>query len=231
MRNRIEILKGSEWVELYLGEEGNIKYNTLINRVGSMSQREISHSNTFSLPYVHQNIQALDINVFNPTKLAKAFNSKYLAKYYVRDKLQQEGFLVINNSENGAINVNFIDGALNIVEKWGSMNYYELLSSETLPIPEPYRTALNEMKDYNMAKDIILTPLTNMAGKNYPVAKFPNNLNAIGDKFQKPAEGFGNRLPDTFNPYQSRPIFNTKALFDIAIETFGYTPYFDDSVK
>lgn len=230
MRNRIEILKGLEWVELYLGEENSIKYNALINRVGSMSTREISHSNTFSLPYVHQNIQALNINIFNPKQLAKAFNSKYIAKYFVKDRLQQEGFLVINNTENGAINVNFIDGALNIVEKWGSMNYYELLSSETLAIPEPYRTALDEMKSYNMSKNIILSPLQNMSGKNYPIAKFPNNLNAIGDKFQKPAEGFGNRLPDTFNPYQSRPIFNTKALFDIAIETYGYTPYYDDSI-
>lgn len=230
MRNRIEILKGLEWVELYLGEENSIKYNALINRIGSMSTREISHSNTFSLPYVHQNIQALGINVFNPKQLAKAFNSKYIAKYFVKDRLQQEGYLVINNTENGTINVNFIDGALNIVEKWASINYYELLSSETLVIPEPYRTALDEMKSYNMAKNIILSPLQNMSGKNYPIAKFPNNLNAIGDNFQKPADGFGNRLPDTFNPYQSRPIFNAKALFDIAIETYGYTPYYDDSI-
>lgn len=229
MRNRIEILKGLDWIELYLGEEKSVKYNALINRVGSMSTREISHSNTFSLPYVHQNIQALDINIFNPKQLAKAFNSKYIAKYFVKDRLQQEGFLVVNNTENGAINVNFIDGALDIVEKWGSMNYYQLLRSETLLIPEPYKAALDEMKAYNMAKDIILTPLPNMVGRDYPIAKFPNNLNAVGDRFQKPTEG--NRLPDTFNPYQSRPIFNTKALFDIAIETFGYTPYYDDSIN
>ena len=228
MSNRIEILKGTEWTELYLGDDKAIKYNTLINRVGSMSQREISHSNTFSLPYVYQNIQALGINVFNAGAMARAFNAKYVAKYYVKNRLSQEGFLVINNTDSGSINVNFIDGALSIVESWGSMTYYDLLSSETLNIPEPYKSSLLIMKNYNMSKNIVLSPLLNMTGKDYPIAKFPNNLNAIGDKFQKPS--IGERLSDTFNPYQSRPIFNVKALFDIAIETFGYTPFYDDSI-
>lgn len=228
MRTRIEIQKAGQWLELFLGDEKQIKYNALANRVGSMSQREISHSNTFSLPYVFQNIQALGINVFNAPALAKAFNSKYLARYYVRDKLLQEGYLVINNTESGVINVNFIDGALNIVEKWGSMSYYDLLYSDIITIPEPYRTNLDFMKTYSMSKTSILATVPNLVGKTYPICKFPNNLNAIGDKFQIRADG--TRLDNGFNPYQSRPIFNIKALFDIAIETFGYTAYYDDSI-
>ncbi len=230
MRNRIEVLKGAEWVELYLGEEKSIKYNAVANRIGSISKREISHTNTFSLPYVHQNIQALNINVFSPTILAKSFNTKYLAKYYVKDTLLQEGYLIINNTDGNTINVNFIDSSLGIIDKWASMSFLELLSSETIPIPEPYKSSLLEMRTYDMSKIAVLTPLTNMVGRNYPIAKFPNNLNAIGDKFQRLAEGLGVRQVETFNPYQSRPIFNTKALFDIAIESFGYTPYYDDSI-
>ena len=229
MRTRIEIYRSGEWIELFLGNEKEIRYNLVANRVGSMSQREISHSNTFTLPYVHQNIQALEINVFNPRELAKAFNAKYIAKYYVNDKVNQEGFLVINNTDNGIISVNFIDGALGIVEKWGAMSYYDLLNSDIETVPEPYKSNLDSMKSYNMDSNTILTPLSNITGLDYPIAKFPNNLNAVGDKFQKDLNGV--RANNTFNPYQSRPIFNVKALFDISIESFGYTPYYDDSVN
>lgn len=228
MRTRIEILKSGEWRELLLGNEKQIKYNLVANRIGSMSQREISHSNTFTLPYVHQNIQALEINVFSPRSLAKAFNSKCEAKYYVNDRLNQEGFLVINNTDNGTINVNFIDGALEIVEKWGSMSYYDLLNSETIELPTDYKVGIDIMKNYSMTKTAILTPLTVIPERGYNIAKFPNNLNAIGDKFQTNIDKV--RLSDTFNPYQSRPIFNVKALFDISIESFGYTPYYDSSI-
>jgi hypothetical protein len=228
MRTRIEIYKNEEWIELFLGDEKQIKYNLVSNRVGSMSQREISHSNTFTLPYVHQNIQALDINVFNPRSLAQAFNTKYIAKYYVVDKLIQEGFVVINNTENGVININFIDGALDIVEKWGSLSYFELLNSTEVQIPSPYKESIQEMKDYIMSQTGIVASLGNISGLSYPVAKYPNSLNAIGDKFQVNSAGI--RPADTFNPYQSRPIFNVKALFEIAIKSFGYTPEYEGTV-
>ena len=225
---RIEILKDGVWVALLLKDNQTIKYNIVINKIGSMSNREISHSNTFELPFVNENIQALGINIFNKTNLAKAFNSRYIARYYVKDKLTQKGYLIINNTGNGAINVNFIDEALDIIESWGSMNYYELLNSTTINIPEDYKEGIKIMQDYVMNQTEILPPLEKIETRGYHLAKFPNNLNAIGDKFQKNKDDV--RLTDKFNPYQSRPIFNVKALFDIAIESFGYTPIYDDSV-
>lgn len=227
MRTRIEIFNG-EWTELFLGSEKEIKYNLVANRINTISQREISHSNTFVLPYIFPNIKALGINVFNPRALAEALNTKYKAKYYVNDKLNQEGYLVINNTDNGVINVNFIDVALGIVEKWSSVTFYDLLNSDSADIPDDYKASISSMKSYNMSKTSILTPLAEVGTRGYNLAIYPNNLNPIGDKFQIPANG--NRLSDTFNPYQSRPIFNVKAFLDLSIETFGYTPYYDSSI-
>lgn len=225
---RIEILKDGSWVSLLLRDNQVIRYNVVINKIGSMSNRDLSHSNTFELPYVHQNIQALGINIFNKNKLAKAFNSRYIARYYVKDKLTQKGYLIINNTENGSINVNFIDEALDIVDSWGSITYYELLNSKTINIPSDYRDAIKIMQSYYINQNSILTRLPIVSSRGYHLAKFPNNLNAIGEKFQLDKDGV--RQIDSFNPYQSRPIFNVKALFDIAIESFGYTADYDKSV-
>lgn len=225
---RIEILKNGIWIPLILREYQSIRYNLIINEIGSMSDRSISHSNTFELPYVHQNIQALGINVFNKTQLAKAFNSRYSARYYVKDRLSQSGYLIVNNTKNGIINVNFYDEALEIVEQWGSMNYYDLLNSKTINIPADYREGIKEMQDYVMDQTKVLKHLQKIPTRGYHIAKFPNNLNAIGDKFQINKDGV--REQDTFNPYQSRPIFNVKAMFDLAIESFDYKPIYDDSV-
>lgn len=225
---RIEILKNGSWLTLILREQQAIRYNVVINKIGSMSNREISHSNTFELPYVYQNIQALGINVFNKTELAKAFNSRYVARYYVKDKLTQKGYLIINNTDNGTINVNFIDEALEIIDSWGSMTYYQLLNSETINIPADYKAGIKIMQNYAMDQTKILPSLNKIPSRGNYLAKFPNNLNAIGEKFQLNKEGV--RVIDCFNPYQSRPIFNVKALFDIAIESFGYTPVYDNSV-
>ena len=57
--------------------------------------------------------------------MAKAMNAKYEARFYVEEKLLQEGFIVINNTNDGKIKVNFIDDALSIVEKWGETSYEE----------------------------------------------------------------------------------------------------------
>lgn len=227
---RIEIFKNGVWTNLILKENKAVKYNVVINKIGSMSKREISHSNTFELPYIHHNIQALGINVFNKSDLAKAFNARHLARYYVDEKLTQKGYLIINNTGNGAINVNLIDEALQIIDSWGSMTYYDLLNTTdvSIKIPDDYKLAILEMKNYEMTMDEILLTLGTVGTRGYGIAKFPNNLNAIGEKFQINKDGV--RPDNTFNPYQSRPIFNVKALFDIAIESFGYTPIFDPSV-
>lgn len=113
---RIEILKGNVWKKLRVRDSRSIKYNALINKIGNTDSREISHTNTFSLPRVFENTDALGINVFSPKELALALNSKFVARYYIEDKLIQVGFLIINNTSRGSINVNFIDGALDITE-------------------------------------------------------------------------------------------------------------------
>lgn len=226
--SRIEILKDGTWTTLKLEQANSIRYNVLINKIGSMSSREISHSNTFSLPYIDHNIQALEINIFNAKQLAKSLNAKYIAKYYIGDVLMQKGFLVINNTKNGFINVNFIDEALEIIEKWGSMTYYDFLNSDTINVPQDYKQVIDFMKEYSMTKTQVLQTIPTVGSRGYSIAKYPNSLNAIGDKFQKKADG--SRGDNEFNPYQSRPIFNARALFDLAIESFGYTPLYDLSV-
>ena len=228
MNTRLEIYKDEIWSRLKLFESNNFKYNKLINKISNFDDRSISHTNTFSIPKIHENIQLLGINSFNPKKMAAALNRKYKAKYYIDEKLSQEGFIVINNKDGDDINVNFIDGALSIIEKWGSTTLNELLSSDTLPIPSDYATAISEMKNYQVPIDSILANLSDVGSRGYKLALYPNNLNVIGDKFQ--LDQNENRIDDAFNPYQSRPIFNAKSIFDLASETYGYTPIFDSSV-
>ena len=229
MDTRIEIYRDGLWRTLRLRDGKQIRYNALINKIGDPRVREISHTNTFSLPPIHQNTSALDINLLSASSLASALNKRYPAKYYVEDKLLQQGFLIINNTGEGDINVNFIDKALEITEKWGSTTYKELLESEDLSIPEDYRLAILEMVNYNMSKSEVLTPLTEVGIRGYKLAEFPNGLNAIGDNFQLQLDG--TRKDNSFNPYQSRPIFNAKALFDLACEAYGYSATFDDSIN
>lgn len=225
---RIEIYKNLQWKHLVLRDNDAIKYNAVINKVGEVSTREISHTNTFSLAPVWQNTQALGLNIFNAKDLAKALNTKYRAKYYVEDKLFQEGFLVINNTKGGTIQVNFIDEALDITEKWGSTTYQELLRDDTLAFPLDYQNAINELFEYDMDKTAVLTPLSEVGTRGHNLCLFPNNLNTIGDVFQ--LDENENRIDDAFNPYQSRPVFNAISLFDLATVGYGYTPIFDPSV-
>ena len=229
MDTRIEIFKDELWQPLRLAENAAIKYNAVINKVGKVATREISHTNTFSLPYVHQNLQALGINVFNPLDLAKAMNAKYIANYYVEGKLLQSGFLVINNTSNGIIKVNFIDESLSLTAKWGSTSLKELLQDDLIEFPADYATAISEMRNYNMTKLAQLTPLPQIGTRGYNLCLFPNNLNTIGDKFQIDTNEL--RQDNVFNPYQSRPIFNVKSLFDLATTSYGYTPEYDPSVN
>lgn len=227
---RIEILtKEGIWQSLELASTKAIKYNAVINQIGKVKTREINHTNTFSLPYIYANIQALGINVFNASELAKSMNTKFKAKYFVDNKILREGYLVINNTNGGTINVNFIDEALELLDKWGSMTYQEFLKDDVLEFPADFETAITELDDYDMDVTQVLTPLSLVGTRGYPIALFPNNLNAIGDGFQLDAND--QRVDDAFNPYQSRPIWNVKAFFDVVCETFGYTPIFDDSVN
>ena len=225
---RIEILKGGSYIELRLENDVDIRYNSVINKIGKTNSREISGSNTFSIPYIHHNITALGLNEFNTNQLASALNQKYEAKYYNEDTLFQTGFVIINNMNGGKININFIDEALSITEKWGSMSYKDLLNDSTLLIPASYQTAIDEMVGYSMSKTTVLSHLTDVSTESFPIALFPNNLNQIGDKWQQ----YDNdtRIDDAFNPYQSRPIFNAKALMTLSCKAFGYDPVFHTSV-
>tara|TARA_R110002050_G_scaffold2544_7_gene14657 strand:+ start:965 stop:3793 length:2829 start_codon:yes stop_codon:yes gene_type:complete len=228
METRIEIYKDELWQSLRLATDGAIKYNAVINKIGKVSSREISHTNTFTLPHVQQNLQILGLNKFNPAAMAQAMNAKYIAKYYVEDKLLQEGYLVINNTNGGQIKVNFIEESLSLTAKWGSTTFRELLRDDLIEFPADYQIAIDELRNYNMDVNAVLTPLANVGTRGHNLCLFPNNLNAIGDEFQIDQNDL--RQDDVFNPYQSRPIFNMKALFDLATESFGYTPIYDDSV-
>lgn len=228
MNTRIEILTENGWEKLRLRSGSSIKYNKLINKIANLSDRQISHTHTFELPKVHQNTKVLGINIFNRSEMAKALNRKYEAKYYVEDRVLQEGFLVINNTNSNSIKVNFIDSPLDIIDRWGVTTFYQLLQSDSTTIPADYVTAIDEMKNYSLSQSAIVTPLSEVGTRGYNLALYPNSLNTIGDKFNINDDGL--RLVDTFNPYQSRPIFNAKSLFELACYVFGYTPEFDDSV-
>ena len=229
METRVEIYKDERWQALTLAKDAKIKYNSVINKIGKVASREISHTNTFSLPNIHHNRQALGINVFNPLELSKALNSKYLANYYVEDKILQHGYLVINNTTGGTIKVNFIDESLSLTAKWGSTTFKELLQDDLIEFPADYAASIAELRDYDLDKNAVLTPLTEVGTRGFNLCIFPNNLNAIGENFQKDDDDL--RIDDAFNPYQSRPIFSAKGLLDLATTGFGYTPIYDDSVE
>ena len=228
METRIEIFKDELWQSLRLATDAAIKYNTVINKIGKVASREISHTNTFTLPHVQQNLQILGLNKFNPAAMAQAMNAKYIAKYFVEDKLLQTGFLVINNTNGGKIKVNFIEESLSLTARWGSTTFRELLRDDLIEFPADYQTAIDELREYDMDVNTVLTPLGNVGSRGHNLCLFPNNLNAIGDEFQIDQNDL--RQDDVFNPYQSRPIFNMKSLFDLSTEAFGYTPIYDDSV-
>jgi hypothetical protein len=244
MKTRVEILKNGLWVQLVLRED-KIKYNTLSNKIGDFEQRRISHSNTFSLPYVSENIIALDINVFSPVLMAESLNKKFPARYFVRDKLVQKGFLVINNTIRGEINVNFIDEALVITDEWGRITFKQLMhqlgedpSVFTKSVISPnFMTNIDILKNYetDKTKQVLNTPFCvcsgddpSIDGKSVYIARYPNPLNNIGDKFNIDSEGV--RKPDGFNPFQSRPIFSIFAFIYIVCQAFGYKLRLDPGV-
>ena len=227
---RIEILKEGTWIFLELGKGESIRYNSVINKIGKTSTREISGSNTFSIPWTYHNVQTLGLNQFNAIELASSLNQKYEAKYYNEDTLFQVGFVIINNMDNGLININFIDEALFITEKWGATSYHDLLKDVTLSAPAAYITAIAEMTNYNANKLAVLPHLTNLSGETFPIALFPNNLNQIGDKWQIYGDG-SDHIDNGINPYQSRPIFNAKAFITLACRAFGYAPVFHTSIN
>lgn len=225
---RLEILKDGVYVSLKLRDNQPIRYNNVINKIGRVDVREISHSNTFSIPYIYHNIEALGLNDFNVHDLAVSLNKKYDAKYYKEGILLQTGFIVVNSSDGNNIRLNFIDGALSLTQIWGSTKYIDLLRSGNPSIPTDYQTAIQEMRDYVLANDEVATFLSNIPNEDYPISLFPNSLNCIGDKFQEYYDDL--RPDDSFNPYQSRPIFNAYAFMNIICEAYGYTPIFNASV-
>lgn len=228
METRVEIFKDSLWVGLNLGNTKSVKFNALINKISEINSREISHSNTFKIPNTKGNIEALGLNIFNPKLMAESLNRKYRANYYIGDRLVQTGFVVINNVLGGNININFIDESLGLVEIWGTTTFKELLQSGDINRPADYQSVIDTMKVYSMDKTAVLQHLPLVGTRGHELALFPNTLNAIGSPWQLNIDEV--RPDDSFNPYQSRPIYNVKALFDLATESFGFTPIYDDSV-
>lgn len=227
---KIKILRDGVWKELLLKNDKTIKYNAVINRIGKITSREISHTNTFSLPYSQQNIEALGINRYNPTQLAKTFNKKFEAKYYVEERLIQKGFIVINNTNEKGININFIDESLAILDQWGATTYFDLLNSQLFinKFPDDYYYWTEFLYEKTLGGTFDFPP--NLPTKDYGLVSFPNNLNAIGDKFQQ--DNNNTRLGDKlFNPYQSRPLFNVLGFLDVICKLYDYTPIYTNSVE
>ena len=236
MKNtRLEILKNDSYIELQLMDSKSIKYNKVINKIGSITTRELSHSNTFAIPWTAENSKALGLNVFNSASLANALNTKYNANYYVEDQLLQTGFVVVNNTQGGVININFIDEALSITSEWGSTSYKDLLQSSLLnsaiaSIDSEFTDAIQDLRNYTMPKTGVVSIVGNIsATKGYPMALFPNTLNCIGDSFQV-YEGGGRTANDKFNPYQTRPLYNAMAFIYTVCYAYGYTPILNSSV-
>lgn len=228
METRLEIFVDGIWQNLELWDRASIKYNKVVNKIANIETREISHSNTLSIPQNYHNITILGINVFNKQQLAKALNSRYEAKYYIEEKLVQEGFIVINRATNNNIKINFIDRSLELVDRWGSTKFRDLLNSPQLSIPPDYTSAIQEMKNYSLPTNSVASFLSPVGTRGYNLSLFPNNLNTIGDEYM--IDGEGVRANNTFNPYQSRPIFNAKAIFDLASTAYGFVPIYDESV-
>lgn len=225
---RLEIFSNNVWKSLVLGNN-SLSYNKVVNRIGEYSNRQISHSNTFSLPLIHENIQALGINVFNHYSLSAALNTRYFCKYYVDNKIFERGYLIINNTSFDEIRVNFIQTSLDLIEIWSNTNFKEMVISPEFIKPVDYQVAIDELRSYELSKSLPVSVYLGEVGtRGYNFGLFPNNLNAIGDSFQINEDGI--RPDNSFNPYHSRPVFNMKSIFDLCTETFGYTPIYDDSV-
>ncbi len=230
MKNRIDIFRDGVWYSLRLKDRHAIKYNKIGNKIGNQQTREISHTNTFEIPDITENRKALGINVFNAKDLARALNSKYEAQYYIADRLIKVGFVIINNTDKN-IRLNFIDGALSIIDFWKKTTHKQLLRDESIIRPTDYQIAIDAMSNYDMIPTggVPLTPLQLVGSRGYHLALFPNLLNQIGDKFQINLNEV--REDDVFIPTQSRPVWNARALFDLAIESFdGYTANYDVSI-
>lgn len=244
MRDRVEILKSGRWVELVLKQE-KIKYNALSNKISSIEARKINHSNTFSLPYVSENIIALEINIFSPVLMAQALNKKYPARYFIKDKLAQRGYLVINNTVRGDINVNFIDEALVITDEWGKITFKQLLKGlgdNITQFPKQilcpsFINVINILKNYetDKTKQVLNAPISKFLGddasidtKDFYIARYPNLLNNIGEKFNIDKDEV--RKPDSFNPFQSRPIFSILGFVYVICQAFGYYLRLDPGV-
>jgi len=227
--NRLEILVNGIWERLDLDSNNVISYNKVINKVGDINTREISHTNTFNLPNSYRNRNILGLNVFNHLKLARALNSKYECRYFVQELLIQKGFLVINQAKDDDIKVNFFDSSLDLIDDWSRYTYRDLLNDGGLQTPQDYRDSIFEMQNYFVSRSGSLSSLRVNPTRGHHLALFPNNLNPIGDSFMIGDDD--NRPENSFNPYQSRPIFNLKSLFDLACLSFGFTPVYDESVN
>ena len=230
MNTKLQIKKDDIWVSLELEQEESLRYNKLSNTIEDITVRKISHSNTLSIPYSTENIQKLGLNPFNKSTLADGLNTKYEARYFIKDQLSQKGWLVINNTEDGTINVNFIDESLDLIDTWKSVTYRDFLRNDEgkFTFPTDIQHAIDTARGFRIGLTQISNKLNTIGSRGYGLALFPNNLNIIGDKFQVNGEDV--KIDNRFNRYQSRPIFNVRAFFDCITEGLGHTPIYDESI-
>jgi len=230
IKQELYIKKNTSWIALETFDRESVKYNAVVNRIGNPYSREIKHSNTLSLPYTSYNIAALELNRFNHTSLSNQLNKKWECKVLIDDDSILKGYLVINNTDGGQINVNYIDGALALIDLWKKDNLYNLFNTSELysNLPITYQSVVDEMTSYNITSGD-LARLSTISGKTYPLSLFPNTLNSIGDKFNK-LDTDERVPPDRINPWQTRPLLNVKAFLDSICYAYGYMPIYEKEV-
>jgi hypothetical protein len=218
----IEVFKDNEWKALELFSGTKAKYNIISNIIGEPNQREISHSNTYSLPKTRRNKNILGLREFNNSYLVRSLNSKYDCRISIRGNVVDKYYLVINNIIDN-ININIIDRELGLLDNWGEITYQELLNDDALVsnLSSIFQNEIQGIKDYVI--DNALVPIYSS------IVSFPNTLNVIGDKFN--VDENGDRISSGhFNVYQSRPIWNVSDFLWIICSAYGYTAHFLDGV-
>lgn len=218
-----------EWYEIKLKKSQKPKINVTGGSIKSPSTRKITHSNSFTLPLIETNLRALGLNQYNVNQLVSATNSKYPSRISSDLGLVSEGYLLVNRIDDDGIVVNTFTTDLGLLDQWGADSLIEAFSgapSETTPTD--FITKINQLRSYTITPTSLpLTQLTDMPA-GYPVAYFPTNLNKIGEKFSKNTDD--SRYEDAINSYQTRPIFNCRALIELAAYKYGYEPVFSDNI-
>jgi len=234
---KVVVSGGYEALELYSGSK--VSYNSIMNKIGNLSTREISHSNTFSIPKTVTNNRILNLNEFNYDSLARGLNEKFRAQTLFDGVKIGDYYLVINKTDDKDIKINLLDKSYDLLDKWRSITFHEILtnSSYYTGFPQSYQDQLLSLKEYEWYLDEGIAQIPSINGT--PICWFPNTVNQVGDSFntEQPfggsaSEEEGRRLEMGYlNPAQSRPIWNVYKFLEMVCLAFGYTISYGSEVN